>query len=190
MEIPMRHRISQLETFFVAALFLAAGIVTGATGAQAANRAARAISSIDNQVQHQLAMLPWYGVFDNLKYQVNGGEVILTGQVISEHAQTKFEAENDVRHIPGVIGVLNQIEVLPVSGFDNQIRRAEYHTIFSQSDLGSYTLGVNPKVRIIVQNGHVSLEGEVMNQMDKDIAGIVANSVPGVFSVNNNLRIE
>jgi len=147
-------------------------------------------SSIASQVQRQLAMLPWYGVFDNLEFQVNGSEVILTGQVISEHDTTKYDAENDVKHIPGVTSVVNRIEVLPLSGFDNQIRRAEYQTIFSQSDLGRYTLGTIPQVHIIVRNGHVSLEGVVMNKMDKDVAGIVANSVPGVFSVNNNLRID
>ena len=110
--------------------------------------------------------------------------------MISEHDTTKYDAENDVKHIPGVTSVVNRIEVLPLSGFDNQIRRAEYQTIFSQSDLGRYTLGTIPQVHIIVRNGHVSLEGVVMNQMDKNIAGIVANSVPGVFSVNNNLRID
>jgi hyperosmotically inducible protein len=134
-------------------------------------------------------MLPWYGVFDNLKYQVNGTEVVLTGQVVSEHDRTKYDAENEVKRIPGVTKVVNDIQVLPPSTFDNQIRRAEFRAIFSKSDLGRYTMGAIPQVHIIVSGGHVALEGTVMNQMDRDVAGIVANTVPGVFSVTNNLQI-
>jgi hyperosmotically inducible protein len=134
--------------------------------------------------------LPWYGVFDNLEYQVNGTEVILSGQVVSEHATTMHDAERLVREIPGVTKVINNIEVLPVSGFDNQVRRAEFRTIFSRSDLGRYTMGPIPQVHIIVRNGHVTLEGTVINQMDKTIAGMAANSVPGVFAVTNNLRVD
>ena len=85
--------------------------------------------------------------------------------------------------------VVNNIEVLPLSTIDNQIRRAEYRTIFSQSDLGRYTMGAIPPVHIIVKNGHVTLLGVVMNQMDKTVAGIAANTVPGVFSVTNNLQV-
>jgi hyperosmotically inducible protein len=145
--------------------------------------------TMSEQVRHQLLMLPWYGVFDNLEYQVNGNEVTLSGQVISEHSTTKNDAGKFVSSIPGVTRVINNIEVLPPSQFDNQIRRAEYRTVFSHADLGRYTLGANPSVHIIVKNGHVTLEGVVMNQMDKNMAGIVANGVPGVFSVENNLRI-
>ena len=90
---------------------------------------------------------------------------------------------------PSVTNVINEIEILPPSRFDDQIRRAEYRTVFSKADLGRYTLGAIPQVHIIVKNGHVTLEGVVMNQMDKNMAGIFANSVPGVFSVENNLRI-
>jgi hyperosmotically inducible protein len=145
--------------------------------------------TLTDQVHHQLVMLPWYGVFDNLEYQVNGSEVILTGQMTSEHAITKDDAERAVKSIPGVTTVVNNIEVLPPSPVDNQIRRAEYRAVFSRGDLGRYTLGAIPQVHIIVKGGHVSLEGVVMNQMDKNMAGIVANTVPGVFSVENNLRI-
>ena len=147
------------------------------------------ISSIANQVQHKLAMLPWYGVFDNLQYQVNGTEVTLTGQVISEHGTTREDAAKFVSSIPGVTNVVNNIEVLPPSPFDNQIRRAEFRTVFSHGDLGRYTMGAIPPVHIVVKNGHVTLEGVVMNQMDKNMAGIYANTVPGVFSVQNNLKV-
>jgi hyperosmotically inducible protein len=165
------------------------GVTLGVSGTRSANTITPDVSAIPNQVQHNLAMLPWYGVFDHLDYQVNGTEVTLSGQVISEHATTKDDAGKFVKSIPGVTKVVNNIEVLPPSPFDNQIRRAEYRTVFSQSDLGRYTLGAIPQVHIIVKNGHVSLEGVVMNQMDKNMAGIVANTVPGVFSVENNLRI-
>jgi hyperosmotically inducible protein len=147
------------------------------------------VGAIENQVQHKLAMLPWYGVFDNLKFQVNGTEVILIGQVVSEHDRTKYDAESEVKRIIGVTKVVNDIQVLPPSTFDNQIRRAEFRAIFSKSDLGRYTMGAIPQVHIIVSGGHVALEGTVMNQMDRDVAGIVANTVPGVFSVTNNLKI-
>ena len=94
-----------------------------------------------------------------------------------------------MKRIPGVTKVVNNIEVLPPSPFDNQIRRAEYRAIFSQSNLGRYTMGPIPQLHIIVNGGHVTLEGVVMNEMDRNVAGISANSVPGVFSVTNNLRI-
>ncbi len=169
--------------------FLVAGVAIGAPASRAEASKTPDISAIPGQVKHELAMLPWYGVFDNMGYQVNGTEVTLTGQVISEHGVTKYDAGRAVRHIPGVTKVINNIEVLPPSRFDNEIRRAEYRTIFSKSDLGRYTMGSFPQVHILVKGGNVILEGTVMNQMDKNVAGIAANSVPGVFSVTNNLHI-
>jgi hyperosmotically inducible protein len=163
------------------------GVTLGASRAGATTRSK--VTTINDQVRHELLMLPWYGVFDNLTYQVNGSEVILSGQVISEHATTKQDAQHFVQSIPGVTKVVNNIEVLPPSPFDNQIRRAEYRTIFSRGDLGRYTLGAIPQVHIVVKGGHVTLDGVVMNQMDKNLAGIYANSVSGVFSVENNLQI-
>jgi len=185
----MGTRASLLRFLFVMFLAGSMSFTLGAAAANAGNTTNPNVSSIPNQVQHNLAMLPWYGVFDHLEYQVNGGEVILTGQLISEHATTKEDAAKFVRSIPGVTNVANNIEVLPPSRFDDQIRRAEYRAVFSQADLGRYTMGAIPQVHIIVKNGHVSLEGVVMNQMDKNMAGIFANTVPGVFSVENNLQI-
>jgi len=176
-----------------ARLFSAALIVASLMFVISSARAASvspSVSTIESQVHRKLISLPWYGVFDNLEYQVNGTEVILNGQVVSEHDRTKYDAESLVRRIPGVTNVVNNIQVLPVSGFDNQIRRAAFRTIFSRSDLGRYTMGAIPQVHIIVNNGHLTLEGVVINQTDKTIAGMAANSVPGVFSVTNNLRID
>ena len=166
-----------------------AGLVLGVPAAHAGTVDTSNTATISNQVRHDLLMLPWYNLFDNLEYRVNGSEVILSGQLTSEHAVTKDDAENAVKHIPGVTKVINNIEILPPSQFDNQIRRAEYRAIFSKGDLGRYTLGAVPQFHIIVNGGHVTLEGTVMTQMDKTMAGIAANSVPDVFSVTNNLRV-
>ena len=181
----MKSRGSLLTHVFTIVLM---GAMVLTLGTLAANATTKPLT-LSDQVRHELLMLPWYGVFDNLEYQVNGTEVTLTGQVISEHATTKNDAGKFVGSIPGVTRVINNIEVLPPSPLDNQIRRAEYRTVFSFADLGRYTLGANPPVHIVVKNGHVSLEGVVMNQMDKNMAGVIANTVPGVFSVENNLRI-
>ena len=185
----MKIRKSLVRFLFAMVLVGSMGFVFGVPGASAGTTTAPNIATIPNQVQHNLAMLPWYGVFDHLDYQVDGTKVILSGQVVSEHATTKDDAGKFVNSIPGVTTVVNNIEVLPPSPFDNQIRRAEFRAVFSHADLGRYTMGAIPQVHIIVKNGHVTLEGVVMNQMDKNIAGIVANTVPGVFSVENNLRI-
>jgi hyperosmotically inducible periplasmic protein len=185
----MGTRASLLRFLFAAMLAGAMTFTLGTAAASAGSTTTPNVSAIPNQVQHNLAMLPWYGVFDHLEYQVNGAEVILTGQVISEHATTRDDAGKFVTSIPGVTKVVNNIEVLPPSRFDDQIRRAEYRAVFSQADLGRYTMGAIPQVHIIVKNGHVTLEGVVMNEMDKNMAGVFANTVPGVFSVENNLLI-
>ena len=166
-----------------------AGVVVAAFSVTAGPIGPDTSTNVAAQVNHKLKMLPWYGVFDNLEYQVNGSEVILSGQVSPDHAVTKDDAAKAVEHITGVTKVVNNIQILPLSPFDNQIRRAEYRTIFSTGGLGRYTMGAIPPVHIIVANGHVTLEGKVMNEMDRNMAGIAANSVSGVFSVTNNLQI-
>ena len=176
-------------TLIVSALaVIAVGFMSTYAGtAAAATRSQESNNTLVNQVRHELVMLPWYGVFDNLEFTVNGGEVTLEGQVV--RPIIKDDAEAVVKKLADVTRVVNNIEVLPPSMFDDQIRRAEFRTLFSKADLGRYTMGAIPQVHIIVKNGHVSLEGTVMNQMDKTIAGIAANTVPGVFSVENNLHI-
>ena len=132
-------------------------------------------------------MLPWYGVFDNLEYSINGKNVTLSGQVVNP--ATKRDALASVKHIEGVGNVVDNITVLPLSGFDNQIRRAEYRAIFSEAQLSGYSMGVNPSIHIIVNNGHVTLVGYVDNETDVHLATLRANSVPNVFSVTNNLKV-
>ena len=144
--------------------------------------------SIVNEVRHQLVMLPFYTLFDNLEYKVEGSKVTLMGEVV--RPTLKDDAANAVKHVRGVETVDNQIKVLPLSPMDNQIRRAEYRAIYSQPNLQMYAMQSVPPIHIVVDNGHVTLEGVVAKQADKDAAGIAANSVPNVFSVTNNLRVE
>ncbi|HET6200978.1 MAG: BON domain-containing protein [Candidatus Acidiferrales bacterium] len=143
---------------------------------------------LKQEVRHQLLLLPWYTVFDNLEYSVSGYTVTLKGQVVNP--SVKSDAEAAVKHIEGVEKVDNQIEVLPNSPMDNQIRFAEYRKIYSQTSLQRYGVGNLQSIHIIVKNGHVTLEGFVSSAADKNVAGLQANSVPNVFSVKNNLQIE
>lgn len=139
------------------------------------------------QVRHQLLMLPWYSVFDNLAFQVDRDRVTLYGQVV--RPVLKDDAETAVKHIEGVATVVNKIEVLPLSPMDGQIRRAEFRAIYGEPALQRYGMGAVPAIHIIVRNGHVTLEGVVDNEMDRNLANLRANGVPDVFSVKNNLVV-
>ena len=144
---------------------------------------------ITKEVRHELVMLPFYGVFDNLAYKVNtDGTVTLLGQV--SRPTLKSDAENSIKHIEGVDKVDNNIEVLPTSIDDDRIRRATYAAIYGNTTLSQYQLRAVPPIHIIVKNGHVSLEGVVARSMEQQIAGMQANQVSGVFSVDNNLQVE
>ena len=142
---------------------------------------------LNKQVHHQLAMLPYYGIFDDLSYSINGTEVTLDGKVI--RPVTKSDAVGSVKHIEGVTKVNDNIQVLPLSSMDNRIRRAEYRSIFSFAGLYRYAQGANPSIHIIVENGHVTLVGYVDNKSDMQEAYMRANAVPGVFSVTNHLKL-
>jgi hyperosmotically inducible protein len=144
---------------------------------------------IVREVHHELVLLPYYGVFDNLAYRVSpDGTVILIGQVA--RPTLKSDAENAVKRIEGVERVDNQIQVLPTSPMDDQIRLATYRAIYGNSVLSPYGVRAVPPIHIIVDQGHVTLEGVVAKQMDKEVAETQAKSVPNVFSVTNNLRVE
>ena len=140
------------------------------------------------EVHHRLVLLPFYSVFDNLEYKINGNEVTLLGQVAQP--TVKIDAENAVKGIVGVTKVINNIEVLPVSPMDDQIRRAEFRAIYGEPALQRYAFGPVPPIHIIVKGGHVTLEGVVDSQGDRNLVNIRANAVPGVFSVTNNLRVQ
>jgi len=142
---------------------------------------------LGDQVRHELVMLPYYNVFDDLGYQIDGSTVILTGDVTQP--VLKSDAQNVVKRIPGVTNVVNNIRVLPLSPFDNQTRRAVYRAVFGYASLYRYAMGANPSIHIIVDNGQVTLKGVVNSEGDKSLAYIRANQVPGVFSVTNDLRV-
>ena len=146
-------------------------------------------ADLADQVRHQLVMIPYYNVFDDLNYSVDNstGVVTLSGAVTQP--VVKDDAERSVKHLAGVTQVVNNIRVLPLSPFDNRIRAAEYRAIFGFSGLYRYGLGTQPSIHIIVDNGHVTLLGVVDNEADRNLANIRANSVSGVFSVTNNLRV-
>ena len=143
---------------------------------------------VSEEVRHQLVMLPWYSVFDNLQYEVKGSEVILNGQVVQD--RTKQDAESRVKSIEGVAKVTNNIEILPASPNDDRIRRATFRAIFGDPALDMYSFGSVQPVHIVVRNGHVTLEGSVLNPGHRQLAETRAKSVSGVFSVTNNLRVE
>ncbi len=182
------HRIGTIGVL-VLALVLAGMpmLAMGDTTQLGGNTSPATQAQIAKQVRHNLLMLPYYGVFDNLQYELQGDHVVLSGQVV--WPILKSDAENAVKRVAGVSGVTNNIQVLPLSPFDNQIRFAEYRAIFGQDSLYRYAMGVNPSIHIIVDNGHVTLVGYVGNKMDSNLAYIAANGVPGVFSVTNKLQV-
>jgi hyperosmotically inducible protein len=139
------------------------------------------------EVRHELLMLPYFGVFDFIAFKVDGYNVTLLGQVV--RPVTKSDAEGAVKHIEGVEKVDDQIEVLPPSPMDDGLRVQLYRAIYGFPALEKYALGVQKPIRIIVKNGHVSLEGVIDSDADKNLAGIRANGVPGIFSVANNLQV-
>jgi len=143
---------------------------------------------ISREVFHELVMLPQLTIFDNLQYKVDGDKVTLMGQV--QDAILKDSAEKVVKKIEGVESVNNQIEILPPSSNDDRIRRQVARALFNDERLFRYSMGSVPPIHIIVKNGHVTLEGVVNSQSDKDAATVRANGVPGVFSVENHLQVQ
>lgn len=143
---------------------------------------------MERAIRHELLMLPYYGVFDNLEFRVEGSTVILTGQVT--RPVLKSDAESAVKRVEGVENVDNRIEVLPLSPNDDQIRMMTYRAIFYHPALERYAIRAVPPIHIIVKNGDVTLVGNVATQADKNLAGIYASGVPGVFSVKNELQVD
>jgi hyperosmotically inducible periplasmic protein len=149
---------------------------------------ARGQESVQKQVRHELNMLPYVSAFDYMTFTVDAnGSVTLNGEVTNP--VVKSEAANVVKKVEGVGQVDNKIRVLPLSIFDNGLRVQLYHTIYGYGPLQRYGTGANKSIRIIVENGHVTLLGIVDNNADKIIAGMRAGEVPGVFSVENQLQV-
>jgi hyperosmotically inducible periplasmic protein len=148
----------------------------------------KAQQNLIKEVRHQLVLLPYYSVFDNLTFRVEGSKVILMGQVV--RPTLKSDAGAAVKSVEGVSSVQNDIEVLPNSPMDDQLRRAVYRAVYSEPALSRYALSAVPSIHIIVKNGNVTLEGVADNETDKNLAGLRANGVPNVFSVTNNLAVS
>jgi hyperosmotically inducible protein len=142
---------------------------------------------LEDRVRHELLMLPYFSIFDDVAFRIDGSTVYLSGDV--RWPVLKSDAENAVKHTEGVTRVVDNIHVLPLSPLDDRIRRAEFRAVFGYADMYRYAMGTSPSVRIIVDSGHVRLIGFVNNQGDKNIAGIRANGVSGVFSVQNDLVV-
>ena len=175
--------------FGTALLLLTTAGMTAASIAErgTAQKETKSSQNLVREVRHQLVLLPYYSVFDNLAYKVDGDHVTLEGQVA--RPTLKSDAENVVKSIEGVSGVTNNIEVLPTSPMDDQLRRALYRAIYGDPTLNKYSWSSVASIHIIVKNGHVTLEGVVDNETDKNVAGLRANGVPNVFSVDNHLVV-
>ncbi len=146
-------------------------------------------NNLIKEVRHNLLMLPYYGVFDDLGFNVQGSTVTLTGQVT--RPTLKDDAGSAVKKISGVTSVVNNIEVMPLSPNDDGIRMAAYRAIYGDQTLNTrYAYSAAPSIHIIVKNGNVRLEGVVANAMDKQIAGMRAKGVSGAFDVQNDLQVE
>ena len=177
-------RIQNLRSFLKLGIVLAVpAFMYGSNATQPPVQA-----SLESKVRHELNMLPYYGVFDNLSFRVDGDKVTLFGQVAQPIL--KQDAENVVKRLEGVQQVDDQIEVLPLSPFDNSIRIRAYRAIYGYGPLNRYAMGARPSIHIIVKNGDVTLAGIVANSMDRNLAFMQANGVSGAFSVTNELRTE
>jgi len=183
----MLSRLSRLV--LAGSLILSAGFAAKKDHNDAFIAGAPDENRIAREVRHQLVMLPYYGVFDDLAFKVEGGTVTLMGAVV--RPVLKSDAENVVKRTEGITQVINEIKVLPPSPMDDQIRRAVYRAIFGDPALSTrYGFRAVPSIHIIVDNGRVTLEGVVANEADKNLCNLRANGVSNVFSVTNDLRVE
>ena len=172
----------------VKTLILCVGMLLAAFSTQSAVASEQGPARVEKQVAHALNMLPYGSVFDCVTFNVSqNGTVTLTGEVTQPFMQS--DAAKAVQRVEGVESVDNQIKVLPVSIYDARLRRQLYRSIYGEPVLQRYGVGNYGPIRIIVDNGHVTLKGYVDNQADKIIAGMQAGSVPGIFSVSNQLQV-
>lgn len=169
-------------------LVLLIGIIAfSSVSVSAQNFSAKNARTLEQKIFKELIKLPYYGVFDHIAYEIKGDTVILQGKVYN--AMNKKQAEREVMDIEGVRNVVNNIEILPLSSLDNSIRYQTLRTFADRGGLYRYLWEPNPSVRIIVDRGHITLEGYVANRGDYNLMNILANGVPGVFSVQNNLKV-
>jgi hyperosmotically inducible protein len=184
--MPKRFLVKLMIALTMIALSPALGQITFATTAPQGMVNARLIK----QARHELATLPYYGVFDWLEFEVRpDNTVVLRGQVV--RPTTKSDAEARVREIDGVSKVINEIEVLPLSPQDDRLRMALYRKLYGfDSPLFRYATQAIPSIHIIVDRGRATLKGVVASKGDARLAYIRARSVPGLFDVKSDLQIE
>jgi hyperosmotically inducible periplasmic protein len=145
-------------------------------------------SAVSHEIRHQILVLPYYSVFDYITFTLQGTKVTLRGQVLRPTLRNHAEAA--VRSIEGIITVENDIEVLPKSTTDDDLRRAVYRAVFEDSVLQRYAIDDVPRIHIIVKDGAVALEGSVENEIDKNLAAARAGTVPGISGVRNDLFVR
>lgn len=178
----------RLRNLFILAIAIV-GISSFSVSAQTNAYGANNTQGLERQIRKEIMTQQYYGLFDAISFKVEGGTVYLYGSVVQP--TTKSGAERSIKRLQGIANVVNNIEVLPLSNFDDSIR----YSIVREFDrrggsIYRYLQGVNPSMRIIVKNGNVSLEGYVANRSDANLARLLARGVFGVFNVTNNLIIE
>ncbi|HEX8494352.1 MAG TPA: BON domain-containing protein [Pyrinomonadaceae bacterium] len=178
----LRNRIIAL----VAVLAIATSAALGAP--KVSDRQSLSQEQVAKKVRRELVTLPYYGVWDNLAYKIEGSTVTLYGQVV--RPTTRSDAERRIAKIKGIERVVNNIEVLPLSSMDDSLRVRTFRALARTGGLYRYMMGANPSIHIIVNRGQVSLEGVVSHKGDRQLAYMAARGVTGSFSVTNNLRIE
>jgi hyperosmotically inducible protein len=176
-------------------LLLASAISSKATAGQSHSAGAPAARSdskpsppLAREIRHQLAALPFYSVFDFISFTLEGRKVTLTGQ--SLRPALKRNAVAAIESLEGVETVVDQIEVLPNSPADNELRRGVYRAIFEDPALAPYAAQAVPAIHILVKNGSVALEGTVKTAADKSLAATRASGVANVTGVRNNLNVR
>ncbi|MFN7923900.1 MAG: BON domain-containing protein [Bryobacteraceae bacterium] len=177
-----------MKRMILAVILAGAAIAATAETPSVAQDIRAADEALAKKVRHELLMLPYLSVFDNMTFRVENGDVTLMGQVVRPTLASS--AFNVVKRLEGVAHVSNQIEVLPLSNFDNRVRLSVARAVYGYTALQRYGLGANPPIRIIVKNGDVTLEGVVANEMDRNLAFMRANGVAGAFKVTNHLRVD
>jgi hyperosmotically inducible protein len=153
-----------------------------------ATGSAQSSTPLEQAVADALLSLPHYGVFDNLAFQINGTDVVLSGQVLLP--LTKEEAGKRVAKIKGIGKIVNSVEVLPLSPSDDAVRMNAYRALFGTSSLYRYSMGANPSIHIIVKGGHITLVGFVSSREDADLALLAIRGVAGSLSQKSLLKVD
>ena len=170
-------------------LILAAALSVGLAAAASPVPSSNPDSDVASKITHEIRMYSHYSIWDNVSFRVVNGNVDLLGQVSQPYK--KSDLQRIIASVPGVTAVSNDLEVLPLSPMDDRLRVQVARAIFRDPVLSGYSMQPVPPIHIIVDNGHVTLEGVVRTEMEKNVAGIRANGAGLSFGpVVNNLRVE